>query len=398
MRRHHLYALLLTLLAPALMGPSCEEDVDLGGSPDAGTPPGDSSVPGADAGTVTPTTDGGPMADAGSVAPGDALPHAREMLIDVFDGTDSTLSTMFEVTFETTAPVTADVRAERLEILAADGSVDFTYPLGGAPLTPMDFEPDRSRHVYRAFLTSSPGTVGPQASGACGDDTFPSRLLWHGVRIVASVDGVEVPRVNLVDRGTGGFPPMRPFVLCHENVRVERTREGFRNGVLGFTMRPDGLYDVELWEDCCGAAYTASEPLVDIDPTVRVSPASARFWPSYYPTFDVAMDHIHCGPSGCTLNDAMFRYISGEGTVPMRMPITEELHWCAVPQPGDMHGGIPWPPSSPDDGFWWGCDHESGGDGEGIVRFSGTTASGRFAVELFVGGGVWRYAEPYDYL
>lgn len=396
-RESYLYAIVAVLVSPALLGVACDPDVDLGGNPDAGPP---SAVADAGPGPVDAgpgAVDAGPgAADAGPGGSGAVEITARDMMFDVFDGSEHTLSFELQIRIDDPTDVPHDVRPQRFELLASDGTPLETYPLGpdAIPLTGRgNGRPDLQR--YRWFGTRAKTTVVAPLTRACATDRYPSRLLQETVRVVVRVDGVEHVQEQMVPRGTGGTPPMRPLVLCHEGVRVERQRDPFYSSAfLGLTLRTDGLYDVDLWDDPGASTYT-SAPIRSVDPEVRISPMSARFWPSEFPTFRVTMT-TYCPGPGCGVGEAMGRWIAGATSPPMQIPGTTGSFWCHEPAPGAMGfaGTETWPPSTLGGG--WECrqDMVVGGDGHGIARVTGTTDAGPFAAEMYVGGASWSYREP----
>ena len=371
--------------ALVILAPGCVPEVDLGGSPDAGSTPGSDAGPSVDAGPTA--LDAGPGTDAGTGG-GAVTLRAAQMLIDVFDGSSSTLSFELRVTIDDTSSTPHDVRPQRYEILASDGSVAITYPLSGAALA---LGSSGSAQIYDSFEVAPVATVAAPLSTACAGDDVRSRLLNETIRVVVSVDGADVSHEQTVPAGTGGTPPLRPFVLCHEGLTVERSYPGFEDAFLGFTLRPDGLYDVELWENAGGPTWTHA-PVRSVDPTVRISPLMGRHYPSIFPVFTTTMD-VAC--ASCGLGGALDRFSAGSPAVPMRIPSTDMPYWCAAPAPGQDDGTGPWPPSTPGSGSW-GCRYEGPdltGDGSGIASFSGTTDAGPFRAEMFVFGGNWYYAD-----
>ncbi|HJL14365.1 MAG TPA: hypothetical protein RMH99_01845 [Sandaracinaceae bacterium LLY-WYZ-13_1] len=391
MRRHLPTVLLSALLAPTLMGASCDPDVDLGGNPDAGPAPVDAHTPDEDAGSTAPDA-GEPPADAGPPFEGEVHARATEMLIDVTDGSASALSLEIGARVDDPGDATHDVRAVRFELLDGSGAVAFTFDLEGTPMTRGDRDPGTGHQTYASgHLQVFAGSVADFMTDACASDAFRDRLFYRPVRVVVSVDGAEHATEQELPPGTGGSPPMRPFVLCHEGVRVERPIESFGDGLAYFRLRPDGTYDADVWESVGTTDYVAA-PLVTVDPTVHVSPAMGRHYPSLFPPFDVTMDSYGC--AGCDLYDGLIRYVAGASTPPMQ--ISADKHWCPEPEAGYEHFGVSWPPSEePRDVFPCHATVTSPspvqGDGAGIARTTGTTTDGPFAVEIFVRGGSWTY-------
>ena len=382
----------LSLCLPLLVLPlvACVPEVDLGGDPDAATPSGDSGGPGADAGGDA----GSPVVDAGDGGPGgtgEVTIRARDMLLDVFDRSSSILSFDLEVTVDDPSAARYAIRPLRYEILASDGSVLDTYPLTSDPL-PFDALRGGLQR-YRGFLGNAPGGASGPLLRACDDESVVSRFLRETIRVVVEVDGVEHNVEQFVPAGTGGLPPMRPFALCHEGLRVERSYEGFHDGVVDFRLRPDGLYDLDLWASLGGATYTHA-PIRSVDPEVRIAPMSARHWAGDFPVVRVAMDAPPC--PGCGVEAAaMGRYLAGQPSVPVQLPSTRAPYWCAEPFPGQVDFGEPWPPSGATPEGWL-CRSDGAvytGDGGGIASFSGTTDDGPFRVELFLFGASWRYGD-----
>lgn len=389
-RRHAHHALLLATLfvAPTLIGASCEP-VDLGHDTDAGTSVSDAGPGPSDAGPSP--TDAGPAA-------GEPTVYGSPVLIDVFDGAESYVSFDFEARVPAAEGAPAhDVRPARLELLAADDTVLFTFPLDPAPLTTLDYDSTRGAQRYARFVTATVPEVPAVLATRCANDTYSGRLHHPGYRVVGTVDGVEVSALHRWPAGSGGFPPARPMVLCHQGVRIERHYEGFHNGFLGLFRRPDGRFDAELWESVGGATYTATSPIRSVDGDVRISPRSEMIWPSRFVTFTVAMDHFPCGGGGdCVSGGLMNRWLVDRTDAPLQLPGDSMTYWCEEPEAGahDVYGGETWvPASAAGSSTPWGCRVGTGGDGAGVVRFSGTSDAGPMHVELFMHGAQWYYDE-----
>lgn len=289
------------------------------------------------------------------------------------------------------------MRPRRLELLDSAGAVLSSYALDPGPL-PLNGRgngrPDLQ--AYGGWTTRAATGVFAPLTDACATDRFPTRLLDETVRVVVEVDGVERVREQSVPSSTGGLPPLRPLVLCHEGARLERRHDPFYSSAfLGLVLRTDGQYEAELWDDTSATVYT-SATVRSVDPDVRVSPVSARFWPSRFPTFDVPMSAYACPASGCPFRSLIDRWIAGQPTAPLAIPGTMS-HWCHEPDPGalDFLGTETWPPSATGSPGWQ-CRQSAVEDGEGlgIARFSGTTDAGPVAVEVFVGVGGWYHREP----
>ncbi|MGE0789888.1 MAG: hypothetical protein AB7S26_29715 [Sandaracinaceae bacterium] len=383
-------------LAPALMGATCDP-VDLGrdrdaGNHDAGPTSFDAGTPRSDAGT----TDGGTTTGDAGTPPGSSdLRLSARVFFDVFDGgVEHALWVEVSSSLVDPSGSAHTMTPVRLELLDAGGSTLASYTF--AP-TPTMYRADSSgdRWSASAQIAQREGAAPAIVAERCTGDTFPSRLIDRTVRVVAEIDGVEQTVDWTPTPGAGSFPPTRPFVLCHEGVRLERLIRPVDASFAMYTRRSDGLFDVDLEEQVGWTTYTAAT-VRSVDPTVRVSPHGGRFFPSLFPTFDATMSAYPCA-AGCSVHELTTRWVAGAAQPPMEIAASG-ARWCDQPIAGAVGSdGSPWPPSAADPSTWE-CQMASGpitsDNGNGFVRFTGTTDAGPIAVEVFVMSGLWRLGDP----